>query len=178
MTFALTDDELTVNVFLYLFLLSGLHHRAALVNFMPFGGLAHQTDGLLVVLAEDLQLLVMKEADVLVPAAPLHLIGLGCDLEGQVDGRPLGDGDGAADGTFPATFQLPELVQANFANVVAALQEDGKEVDVGALRTEQVVFAQPGRHHICQGRRNLPASGVVAYAENTCKLELLVNQLR
>lgn len=88
----------------------------------------------------------MKQADVSVPASALRLVGLGCDLEGQVDGRPLGDGGGAADGTFPAAFQLPELVQAHFADVVAALQQDGKAVDVGALGTEEVVFAEPGGH--------------------------------
>lgn len=110
--------------------------------------MAGQTDGLFIILAEDLQLLVMEEADIPVPASPLPLIALDCDLQGQIDGRPLRDGDGAADRTFPATLQLPELVQANLANVVAALQEDGKAVDVRALRTEEVVFTQPGRHQI------------------------------
>lgn len=38
----------------YPFLLGGLHHRAALVNFMALGDLAHQADGLLIVVAEDL----------------------------------------------------------------------------------------------------------------------------
>lgn len=110
--------------------------------------MAHQTDWLLVLLAEDLQLLLVKQADVSVPASALRLVGLGCDLEGQVDGRPPGDGGGAADGTFPAAFQLPELVQAHFADVVAALQQDGKAVDVGALGAEKVVFAEPGGHPI------------------------------
>lgn len=71
-------------------------------------------------------------------------------------------------------------MQANFADVVAALQEDGEAVDVGALGTEKVIFAEPGRHRIWAGAKWDEAVLLQVLSltgrENLGKLVLLVNR--
>lgn len=59
---------------LYLFLFGRLLHGEALVNLVLDRRLAHQADWLLVVLAKNLQPLVVQTTDFLVFVAPLLLI--------------------------------------------------------------------------------------------------------
>lgn len=99
-------------------------------------GLAHQTDGQLVILAKNVQLLVVQATNVLIFVVPLSLIVVSGYLQRQVDGRPLGDGAGAADRTFSTTFQFPEFVQTGSANVVATWQENRKAINVRAPGTK------------------------------------------
>lgn len=58
----------------YLFLIGRLLHREALVNPVLDRRLAHQADWLLVILAKNLQSLVVQTTDFLVFVAPLLLI--------------------------------------------------------------------------------------------------------
>lgn len=95
-------------------------------------GLAHQADGHLVILAKNLQLLVVQATHVLIFAVPLPLIAVSSYLQRQVDRRPLGDGADAADRTFSTALQFPEFVQTGSANVVATWQENRKAINVRA----------------------------------------------
>lgn len=94
----------------YLLLLSCFLYRTALVNFVLFRGLTHEADGLIVILAKNLQLLVVKITIFLILAGHLHLILVSSYLKCQIDRRPLRDAGDVADGTFSVTFPFPEFL--------------------------------------------------------------------
>lgn len=99
-------------------------------------GLAHQTNGQLIILAKNLQLLIVQATNILIFPVPLPLIVVSSYLKLQVDRGPLGDRADVADWTFSTTFQFPEFVQTGSAYVVATWQENRKAINVRAPGTK------------------------------------------
>lgn len=113
-------------------------------------GLAHHADGLLVVHAEELQLLAVLRARRLLLALASLVLGLHEGLaevpQRQVARRLLFRGSPPANGTVPENCAFPKVLQAGPAEAVAAREQDGIAEDVAAHGTRQVLFGQLGRH--------------------------------
>lgn len=137
---------------LYLFLLGSLIQRTALVNFMLRGHLAHQANGLLVILTIDAELLLVKPATV--STHLLHVVLVRCYLQRQIDGRSFGNRHQLTHRTLLTSFPFPELLQANFANVMSTTEENGEAVDVRTPGTNEVLSGDDAvrRHYLEEGR--------------------------
>lgn len=123
--------------------------------FVPPGGVANHTDGLVVHFAEKLELLPVKRAHlarvtVQLPRrspqtlALLH-VRLAQVLQGEA-GYGIIHGLGSAQGAVAAPSVPPVLLQTGRTEAVAALEDHRVSEDVAAYGTGQVYFWEPGCH--------------------------------